>query len=67
MTLVKKTKERELEESIQLMQNELKVWEGREMQSWIGKWGRSLMITKLKKEIAERKQTLSELLSIKRR
>lgn len=67
MTLVKKTKERELEETIQRMEVELKGWEEREMSSWIGKWGRSLMIQRLKREIVETQQILSELLSIKRR
>ena len=58
--MIKKTWKMELKEKVEKMESELKEWEGREMSSWIGKWGRSLMITKLKKEIRETYKSLSE-------
>ena len=48
------------------LQSGLRRWKAREMESWIGKWGKSVMIQRLEREILEKESELEEVLSSKR-
>ena len=48
------------------LQGDLRRWKAREMESWIGKWGKSVMIQRLEREILEKESELEEVLSSKR-
>ena len=56
----------ELQTKLEGMQKEVREWKNREMQSWIGKWGRRHMIDKLDKEIDKTYDLIAEELSIQK-
>ena len=56
----------ELQTKLEGMQKEVREWKTREMTSWIGKWGRSVRIKHLEKEIDKMYDLISEELSRKR-
>ena len=49
------------------LQSGLRRWKAREMESWIGKWGRSVMIQRIQREIDTKERELEEVLSSQRR
>ena len=49
------------------LQGDLRRWEARVMETWIGKWGKSVMIQGLEREILEKESELEEVLSSQRR
>ena len=49
------------------LQGDLRRWKAREMESWIGKWGRSVMIQRIQREIEKKEEELEEVLSSQRR
>jgi len=61
-----KTRLGELQTKLERMQKEVREWKTREMQSWIGKWGRSVRIKHLEREIDKTYDLISEELSRKR-
>jgi len=56
----------ELQTKLEGMQKEVREWKTREMQSWIGKWGRSVRIKHLEKEIDKTYDLIAEELSIQK-
>ena len=51
---------------LDVLQGELRLWKNREMESWIGKWGKSVMVQRIQKEIEAKEKELDELLSSQR-
>lgn len=56
----------ELQTKLERLQKEAREWRVREMQSWIGKWGRQHMIDKLEREIDKTYDLIAEELSIQK-
>ena len=56
----------ELQTKLEGMQKEVREWKTREMQSWIGKWGRSVRIKTLEREIDKTYDLIAEELSIQK-
>lgn len=48
------------------LQGELRLWKNREMESWIGKWGKSVMVQRIQKEIVDKEAELERALSSQR-
>jgi hypothetical protein len=61
-----KTRLGELQRKLEEMQKEVREWRNREMSSWIGKWGRSVRIKTLEKEIDKTYDLIAEELSIQK-
>lgn len=51
---------------LDILQGELRRWKNREMESWIGKWGRSVMVQRIQREIEKKEGELEKALSRQR-
>jgi len=52
---------------LDVLYGDLRRWKAREMESWIGKWGKSVMVQRIQQEIENKEAELDEVLSSKRR
>jgi hypothetical protein len=52
---------------LDVLHGDLRRWKAREMESWIGKWGKSVMVQRIQREIENKEAELDEVLSSKRR
>ena len=52
---------------LDVLHGDLRRWKAREMESWIGKWGKSVMVQRIQREIEKKETELDEVLSSQRR